>query len=426
MTDASRGAVALVVDDTEANVLLLTRLLQRAGLAQVVGVTDPREAISRYQAVEPDLIMLDLHMPHLDGIGVLEALRAVIPAGSFTPVLMLTADTTVEAKQRALAAGAHDFVTKPFEQTEVLLRVQNLLRTRALHTALQQHNAALQAQLDENAERDRRLAQEQRSRRRRVQHVLDTGGIEMVYQPIVDLRTHRLAGAEALARFPGAPPRRPDEWFAEAAAVGLGVELELLAVRRALTQFDRLPGAAYLSVNVSPRLALDPRLAEALRGQRPVVLELTEHAPVEQYDVLLDVLADLRLRGLRLAVDDAGSGYASMRHIVRLKPDIIKLDIELVRGIDTDPARRALAAALVTFGAEIGATLTAEGIENADQLHTLRQLKVPFGQGFHLGRPGPLRSLAANSAAHPAPGAPSNRPGAAQVPGQVTNRPLVG
>src|SRR5882724_3500094 len=163
---ALASAVVLVVDDNENNVLLLQRLLERVGVGRVVGITDPRETIAQYHALGPDLILLDLHMPHLDGVAVLDALRTVIPPESFTPVLVLTADATLEAKQRALQAGAKDFVTKPFEQTEVLLRVQNLLETRALHIALQRHSEALEAQVAANTERERRVAEEREGRRR--------------------------------------------------------------------------------------------------------------------------------------------------------------------------------------------------------------------------------------------------------------------
>jgi EAL domain-containing protein (putative c-di-GMP-specific phosphodiesterase class I) len=388
-------AVVLVVDDNENNVLLLERLLKRIGIGRVVGITDPRETVTQYQAIEPDLILLDLHMPHLDGVAVLEQLGIVIPKGSFTPVLVLTADATLDAKQRALAAGAKDFVTKPFEQTEVLLRVKNLLETRALHVALKRHNADLETQLAESAERERRLAREQDVRRSRVQQVLDDEDITMVFQPIVDLLTSRVVGVEALARFSAQPERRPDKWFAEAALAGLGNDLELLAVRLAVTHLDQLPDNTYLSVNVSPRTALDPRLTETLCSRAAqIVLELTEHAPVDQYDHLLAALTELRDAGIRIAVDDAGSGYASLQHILRLNPDIIKLDIELIRGINADPARQSLAAALVLFGDKIGATITAEGIETTDELRTLRRLHVPFGQGYHFGRPGHLRSFA--------------------------------
>jgi EAL domain-containing protein (putative c-di-GMP-specific phosphodiesterase class I) len=303
----------------------------------------------------------------------------------------LTADSTDEAKQRALAAGAKDFVTKPFERTEVLLRVKNLLETRALHLALHRHNAQLQAEIQQNADREQALAHEHQRRLRRLHHVLDTANITMVFQPIVDLTTSHVVGVEALARFPLAPHRSPDKWFVEAAELGLGPDLELLAVAAAVNQIDQLPPHAYLSVNVSPATAVHPALVGLVKSCRErIVLELTEHTRVDEYDRLLDALEELRRLGIRIAVDDAGAGYASLRHILRLRPHIIKLDIDLTRAIHTDPARRALATALVGFAAEIDATITAEGIETADELETLRQLHIQSGQGYHLARPGPL------------------------------------
>jgi len=274
----------------------------------------------------------------------------------------------------------------PEDKFELVFK--NLLETRALHLALQRHNAELEAQLAKTAERERRLAQEHEDRRARVQQLLDNQDITMVFQPIVDLLSSRVVGVEALARFTAKPQRRPDEWFAEAAAVGLGIDLELLAVSSCVAHLDQLPADTYLSINVSPRTALDPRLTETLRSRAArVVLELTEHAPVDQYDHLLAAFEELRNAGVRIAVDDAGSGYASLQHILRLSPDIIKLDIELIRNIDTDAARQSLAAALVLFGDKIGATITAEGIETDEELHTLRRLHVPYGQGYYLGRP---------------------------------------
>lgn len=235
-------------------------------------------------------------------------------------------------------------------------------------------------------------AEERRVRRTRIESVLAAGGPTMVFQPIVELSTGDTIGVEALARFAGRPERRPDEWFADAADVGLGVQVELCAVRLALAALDRLPAGAYLSINVGPAAVTAPELRELLRGVPAgrVVLELTEHVGVEDYTALTTALEAVRAGGVRLAVDDAGSGFASLRHILNLRPDLIKLDGALVAGMDTDPARRALAGSLLAFGAEIGADVVAEGIENAREEAVLRRLGIRFGQGFHLGRPGPL------------------------------------
>ncbi len=183
--------------------------------------------------------------------------------------------------------------------------------------------------------------------------------------------------------------RPPNEWFEEAAEVDLGARLELAAVEAALTHVDRLPAQAFMSVNVSPATATEPdfgALLLAASGSR-IVLELTEHARVESYEPLLAAPDELRGHGVRIALDDAGAGYAGLQHLLRLQPDVIKLDLDLTRGIHADPARRALAGALVGFAREIGATIVAEGIETADDLTTLHALGVAWGQGYYLGRP---------------------------------------
>jgi EAL domain-containing protein (putative c-di-GMP-specific phosphodiesterase class I) len=145
---------------------------------------------------------------------------------------------------------------------------------------------------------------------------------------------------------------------------------------------------------VSPETALQRGLAEAIEAvAQRVVIEVTEHDAVARYDELVAALQPVRASGARIAVDDAGSGYASLQHILRLGPDIIKLDIELTRDVDHDPARRALALALVSFAREIGATITAEGIESAEQLRALLAVGATHGQGYHISPPLPMASL---------------------------------
>jgi EAL domain-containing protein (putative c-di-GMP-specific phosphodiesterase class I) len=235
-------------------------------------------------------------------------------------------------------------------------------------------------------------AQDLSVRRGWIRQVLDGGGPVMVFQPIVELSTGKPVGAEALARFAFDPLRSPAEWFAEAADLGMSVELELSAIAAALPGLELLPEGAYLSVNAGPETAMSPELHRLLRSVPAgrVVLELTEHVGIEDYDALTESLDALRARGVRLAVDDTGAGYSSLQHILNLKPDIIKLDRGLVEGIDADPARRALAGSLIAFATEVGAQVVAEGIETLREQTVLRRLGLRYGQGFHLGRPGPL------------------------------------
>jgi EAL domain-containing protein (putative c-di-GMP-specific phosphodiesterase class I) len=229
---------------------------------------------------------------------------------------------------------------------------------------------------------------EREERRARVIGMLRRNELTPAFQPIVALDSGHVAGMEALARFPRGN-RPPEAWFADAADAGLTLELELAAICASLHEIDRVPAGAYLAVNASPATIVCPELRELLAAMPHgrIVLELTEHALVPSYTELGHALARLRQLGVRLAVDDAGAGFASLRHILSLQPDLIKLDMSLTRGIDRDPARRALASALLAFGSEIGADLIAEGVETSAELDTLRALGVPYGQGYHLGRP---------------------------------------
>jgi PAS domain S-box-containing protein len=228
--------------------------------------------------------------------------------------------------------------------------------------------------------------------RRTVTEILRTEQLVMAFQPIVDIVTGCPIGVEALSRFPSRPNVTPDVVFAEASNAGLGLDLELLAVRRALSEASLLDPALYVAVNVSPAVLANPALADALRSSgidlHRIVLEITEHASIGDYSVLERPRARLRELGVRLAIDDAGAGYASLRHIVTLAPDIIKIDRTLVADIDTDRARRALFMAVVMFAREIGAiTLVAEGVETNEELFVLRSLGVDAAQGYLLGRP---------------------------------------
>jgi len=219
---------------------------------------------------------------------------------------------------------------------------------------------------------------------------LDSGRIQAVYQPIVSVESGRLVGAESLSRFPDSD-RSPQDWFAGAVEVGLHVLLELAAVEHCLRGATRLPDDIYVSVNVSPDTLLDPRLLELLRsssiGPKRVVVEITEHAAITDYVEVIPAVDELREAGVRIAVDDAGAGYASFRHILRLRPSKIKLDRSLIAGIHEDPALLALATAVVSFGREMGAVVIAEGIELLEELRCLQEIGIDAAQGYLLGRP---------------------------------------
>lgn len=226
----------------------------------------------------------------------------------------------------------------------------------------------------------------------RLMLVIAGSRLKVVYQPVIDVLDDAVVGFEALARFAAEPMRTPDVWFSEAHAVSLGHRLEVLAIEKAIAGLDAMPAHAYLAVNVSPQTILSGAL-DAVLGAAPLarlMLEVTEHDSIADYSLISEGLADLRAAGLRLAVDDAGSGYASFRHILKLKPDVIKIDQSLIRDIDQNAGARALAAALITFADAIGSSVVAEGVETHGELEALRALGVTRVQGYLLGRPGPL------------------------------------
>src|SRR5665213_3295268 len=227
----------------------------------------------------------------------------------------------------------------------------------------------------------------------RIERIIDDpSALTIAFQPIVDLATDSVFGYEALARFDASPYRPPDVWFREAHEHHLGIELELLAVTRALAQLPNLPEDASLTINVGPEAAMSREFIKALLDapHRRVVIELTEHTLFDDYPGLIAALQALRLLGVRLAIDDTGNGYSSLSHILKLAPDFIKLDRDLVSGIDIDPVRRVLAACLVTFANNTGATIIAEGVETREELSVLRDLGIDYAQGYLLGRPAPV------------------------------------
>lgn len=215
----------------------------------------------------------------------------------------------------------------------------------------------------------------------------------IVYQPIFKVFDMSIAGSEALARFALEPKRTPDIWFAEAGALDMRSALEKQAIRNAIDGYRDIWKAKPidLSVNCSPQTIVEGDLEAFLRNDpcERLIIEITEHDHVAEYGPLLAALEPLRRRGVRVAVDDAGSGYASMRHIINVAPNYIKLDLTLTRGIESDRMRQALASSLIEFGHQTDCKIVAEGVETAAELLTLRNLGVDKAQGYYLSRPVP-------------------------------------
>ncbi len=237
---------------------------------------------------------------------------------------------------------------------------------------------------------DELAAQRARDRsRERIQGLVDGGVVDIALQPIVSLDNGRCIGMEALSRFP-AGFGTPDVVFAAAHEVGLGMELEQMAVTCAFSLLPTLRDPIYLGLNLAPAVAMNLVNAVPDLDDIPwhrLVLEITEHAAVADYAELRNALKPLRDKGMRVAVDDAGAGYASMQHVVEMRPDIIKVDRTLVDGLHHDPARRSVVSGFVLLAFELGATVLAEGVETADDLNAARRLGVRSAQGYVIARP---------------------------------------
>lgn len=310
---------------------------------------------------------------------------SVIPDSSLDPV-------AAEVRSTKLL-GIGSYVGAPIELSTGEIFGMLCCISRSPNPSLKEMDARfLEAMADLVApqiERTKRNNDEREQRRNEVEYILDTDRMKVLLQPIVDLASGKVVGAEALSRFHTEPSRSPDRWFADAADVGLGRELELAAVRRAFEKLPELGAGRYLSVNVSPDTAISNDLEIMIRsidGER-LVIELTEHTLEKDTSELRERLAVLRSLGVRVAIDDAGAGYSGLSRILELQPHKIKLDMSLTRNIDTDRAKRALASSLVGFATEIGAMIVAEGIETPAELRTVRQIGIRRGQGYGLMRP---------------------------------------
>lgn len=375
----------LIAEDEPTVREALSDLVETEDDLEVVGMAENAErAVELARRFRPDVALLDVRMP---GGGGPKAAREIQQWSPQTRVVALSAYEDRVTVLQMLRNGAVGYLVKGTAGQEILDTIRRSARGQG--TLSSEVTADVVRELAGHLERQEMQTEDLHERTARIWNALNGEARSTVFQPVVDLTDGAIVGHEALTRFTVDPARSPDVWFAEAATVDLGIELELAAMEGALQYVDRFPDDSFLSVNVSPDCARSPHFASALE-EEPVerlVLEVTEHAPIEDYEGMGETMQELRERGGRLAIDDAGAGFASLRHILRLAPDIIKLDVELTRDIDTDRPRRALAEALISFASDIGATVVAEGIETGGQLHALQDLGVKYGQGFYLAHP---------------------------------------
>lgn len=387
---AGLGSPAITVLIAERQALV------RSVLGGLIDSTTPLRLVGAARDVDEAILLADAHRPHVALLdvkmpgGAGRAVRAIRQVSPETAVVALSAPDDRDLVREMIRSGAIGSLVRGTSGATV---VETLTRTALGQSTLPPEViAAVIEELAAHLQLQGQAAERLRGQEVEVRDVLRGAGLTMLFQPIVCLGTAELVGMEALARFAPRPVRGPEMWFAQAAAAGLRGELELTAVRAAVSRLADLPEGTFLSVNVSPATLISPGMGETLAEAplRRIVLELTEHAQVADYGHMNGALHELRRAGVRLAIDDAGAGFSSLRHVLRLTPDFIKLDGTLTRNIDRDPPRRALAKALNRFASEMGAAIIAEGIESRAEAETLRSLGASYGQGYHIGRPSPL------------------------------------
>ena len=374
----------LLADDEPGLRLALSELFSHEERVQLIGTAaDAEEAIRIAESWRPDVALVDVRMPEGGGPHATRGISRVSPA---TRVIALSAYEDRANVLEMLRAGAVGYLVKGTGTDELLQGIEKVARGGTSLSAAVMSGVVSELTTQLRREEIERTASD--SLRGDIERFVSGHGVWMVFHPIVELETRREIGREALARFGSIPARPPDRWFADAAAVELGLQLELRTLTDALAALPKIPDDVFLSVNCSHRSAASPEVAERLEGvEDRIVLEITEHEAIEDYGALAEALAPLRERGLRVAVDDVGAGYASLRHALQLAPDMVKMDISLTRDVDRDPARRALAAALISFAGETGMAIVAEGIETPGELTALRELGIVYGQGFLLAMP---------------------------------------
>jgi EAL domain-containing protein (putative c-di-GMP-specific phosphodiesterase class I)/FixJ family two-component response regulator len=377
----------LLADDEPALRIALTELLSHEERVELIGTAaDAEEAIRIAESNRPDVALVDVRMPEGGGPHAARGISRVSPG---TRVIALSAYEDRKNVMEMLRAGAVGYLVKGTAADELVHGIEIVAQGGTSLSA--EVLGGVVAELATQLRREEIEQEADQALRGDIERFVSGHGVWMVFQSIVDLETRHRIGEEALARFGSIPVKPPDQWFAEATALELGLQLQLRTLKESLDALPKIQDGVFLAVNCSHHAAGSSEFADRLEGvEERIVLEITEHEAIEDYGTLARALAPLRERGLRVAVDDVGAGYASLRHALQLAPDMVKMDISLTRGIDRDAGRRALAAALISFAGETNMTIVAEGIETAGELLALRELGVRYGQGFYLSRPSQL------------------------------------
>jgi len=369
----------LVVDDDEIVRRTCERVLRHDGWTVVVA-EDGKSAlafVSEYDGVI-DCVLSDIKMPGIDGFALVDALRE---SDEDLPVLLMTGDPSLDGAVRALDSGAVSYISKPFAPEALAASVARAARrhgvARMRRNAEAFHRTLFPSGIDDRQELERRF-----------QNALDTAW--MAYQPIVDSSRGGVFAYEALLRTDEPSLRRPDVLIGAAERLDRVRELGRTVRSRVARQLPDAPPDAAIFVNVHGLELLDEALfdprAELSRHASRIVLEITERIGLDEVAAPHRVAA-LRQLGYRIAIDDLGAGYAVLGALATLEPDIVKLDMSLVRDIETSPTKQRVVGALGTLCKELGSRVVAEGVESQAERHAITSAGIELIQGFLVGRP---------------------------------------
>jgi EAL domain-containing protein (putative c-di-GMP-specific phosphodiesterase class I) len=369
--DHAPGGTVLVVDDQDAVLRAFARVLRRSGY-NVLTATDGKSALAIVNEFEVDAVVSDISMPDMDGIALLRAIRDV---DCDLPVVLATGEPSIESAADAIEHGALKYLRKPVMPTTLLSAVEDAVhRGRDKRDTMVESNRIKREKAELSASFDQGLAQ-----------------LWMAFQPIICWSQQRVFGYEALLRTEHEQLRSPLH-FIEAAEKLERINTLGRAVRDEIgRRAGETPSDAKIFVNLHPRDLLDEQLFLPTTPlglvASNVILEVTERASLDELGDVRDAVRRLRELGYRIAIDDLGAGYASLSAIALLEPDVVKLDMTLVRNVDVLPTKQRLVRAMTSLSRELGAMVVAEGVETEAERDCLLGLGCDFLQGWLFARP---------------------------------------